>query len=83
MLLIDLSTSMRDEIDLIRETAAHFLDVISEMDSVALVTFSTDVVVVSTLTKHREELRDSIQSIMAPAGGTAFFDRLGLPWWKP
>jgi len=78
VLLIDLSTSMRDEIDLIKETAAHFLNVIGALDSVALVTFSTDVIVVSTLTKDREELGDSIQSIMAPVGGTAFYDALGF-----
>ena len=78
VLLIDLSTSMRDEIDLIRETAAHFLNVITALDSVAVVTFSTDVIVVSTLTNHHEEVRDSIQSMIAPVGGTAFYDALGF-----
>jgi VWFA-related protein len=78
VLLIDLSTSMRDEIDLIKETAAHFLNVISALDSVALVTFSTDVVVVSTLTKDHEELRESIQSMTSRVGGTAFYDALGF-----
>jgi VWFA-related protein len=78
VLLIDLSGSMREEIDLIKDTAAQFLNVISAIDSIALVTFSTDVIVVSSLTKDREELRDSIQSMMAPAGGTAFYDALGF-----
>lgn len=77
VLLIDLSGSMRDEIDLIRETAIHFLEVISSLDSVAIVTFTTDVVVVSHLSKDRDDLRDSIDFMMAPAGGTAFYDALG------
>src|SRR6266404_2251445 len=77
VLLIDLSGSMRDEIDLIRETATHFLEVISSLDSVAVVTFTTDVVVVSHLTKDRDDLRDSIDFMLAPAGGTAFYDALG------
>jgi VWFA-related protein len=77
VLLIDLSGSMSNEVDLIRETALHFLEVISSLDSVAVVTFTTDVVVVSHLTKDRDELRDSIDFMLSPAGGTAFYDALG------
>lgn len=77
VLLIDLSGSMKDEIDIIKETAMHFLDVISSMDSVAMVTFSTDVVVVSQLTRDRDDLRDSIDYMLPPVGGTAFYDALG------
>ena len=77
VLLIDLSGSMREEIDLIRETALHFLEIISSLDSVAVVIFTTDVVVVSNLTKDRDDLRDSIDFMLAPAGGTSFYDALG------
>lgn len=77
VLLIDLSGSMKDEIELIKETALHFLDVISAQDSVAVVTFTTDVTVVSQLTKDRDDLRESIEYMLAPAGGTAFYDALG------
>jgi VWFA-related protein len=77
VLLIDLSGSMSDEVDLIRETALHFLEVISSLDSVAVVTFTTDVVVVSRLTRDRDDLRDSIDFMLSPAGGTAFYDALG------
>jgi VWFA-related protein len=77
-LLIDLSGSMRDEIDIIKETAMHFLDIISSTDSVAMVTFSTDVVVVSQLTRDRDDLRDSIDYMLPPVGGTAFYDALGF-----
>ena len=77
VLLIDLSGSMKDEIDLIKSTALHFLDVISIQDSVAVVTFTTDVTVVSHLTKDREDLKESIEWMLAPAGGTSFYDALG------
>ena len=78
VLLIDLSGSMKDEIELIKETAIHFLDVISAQDSVAVVTFTTDVTVVSQLTRDREDLRESINWMLAPAGGTSFYDALGF-----
>lgn len=77
VLLIDLSGSVREKIDLIRDTALHFLDVISPQDSVAIVTFTTDVTVVSHLTKDRDDLRDSVDFMLPPAGGTAFYDALG------
>jgi VWFA-related protein len=78
ILLIDLSGSMREQIDLIIETAHHFLDVAGAQDSVAVVTFTTDVTVVSHLTKDREELREDISDMLTPAGGTSFYDALGF-----
>ena len=78
VLLIDLSGSMRGEEELVRETALQLLEVISTLDSVAVVTFTTDVVVASHLTKDRDELRDSIELMLAPAGGTAFYDAVGF-----
>jgi len=83
VLLIDLSGSMKDEIELIKETAIHFLDVISAQDSVAVVTFTTDVTVVSQLTRDREDLRESINWMLAPAGGTSFYDALGFALVEP
>jgi VWFA-related protein len=77
VLLIDLSGSMKNEIELIKETAIHFLDVIGAQDSVAVVTFTTDVTVISHLTKDRDDLRESIDWMLAPAGGTDFYDALG------
>jgi VWFA-related protein len=77
VLLIDLSGSVRERIDLIRDTALHFLDVISPQDSVAIVTFTTDVTIISHLTKDRDDLRDRVDFMLPPAGGTAFYDALG------
>jgi VWFA-related protein len=68
---------MRDEIELIKSTAIHFLDVIGPRDNVAVITFTTDVTVVSQLTKDRADLRESIDYMLAPNGGTAFYDALG------
>jgi VWFA-related protein len=76
VLLLDLSGSMREEIDLIKETANHFLDIVSPQDSIAVVTFSTDVTVVSRLTRDRDDLRESIELMLPPTGGTAFYDAL-------
>ena len=77
VLLLDLSGSMKDEIELIKATAIHFLDVIRPQDNVAVITFTTDVTAVSHLTKDRDDLRESIDYMLAPAGGTAFYDALG------
>ena len=77
VLLLDLSGSMKDEIELIKETAIHFIDIIAAQDNVAVVTFTTDVTVVSHLTKDRDDLRESIDWMLVPSGGTAFYDALG------
>jgi VWFA-related protein len=77
VLLIDLSGSVKDKIDLIKEAALHFLEFISPQDSVAVITFTTDVNVVSHLTNDREKLRERIRKLERPEGGTAFYDALG------
>jgi len=77
VLLIDLSGSMKDEIELIKETAIHFLHVIGPQDNVAVINFATDVTVVSHLTRDREDLRENIEYMLPPSGGTAFYDALG------
>jgi VWFA-related protein len=77
VLLLDLSGSVREKIDLIKEAALHFLDIINPQDKVAVFTFTTDVQTVSSLTDDREKLRDRIRNLQLPAGGTAFYDALG------
>jgi VWFA-related protein len=76
VLLIDLSGSMRDEIELIKQTAIHFLDAISAQDNVAVITFTTDVTVVSHLTKDRDDLRERHRVTLAPSAGLPY-DALG------
>ena len=77
VLLLDLSGSVRDKIDLIRNTALQFLDVIRPEDNIAVITFTTDVTVVSHLTKDRDDLRESLEYMLTPPSGTAFYDALG------
>ena len=77
VLLIDLSGSVKQKAGLIKEAALHFVDLIGPNDSVAVITFTTDVNVVSHLTKDRERLRQSIRDLQTPVGGTAFYDSLG------
>lgn len=77
VLLIDMSGSMRGKIKLIKEAALHFLEVIGPQDNLAVITFTTDVTVVSHLTNNREQLRESIRNLQPPVGGTAFYDALG------
>ena len=77
VLLLDLSGSVKSQISLIKDAAIHFLDVIGPEDRVAVVTFTSDVTVVSPLTKDRDALREQIRSLRTPSGGTAFYDALG------
>lgn len=78
VLLIDLSGSMKDEIELIKATAIHFLDITGANDTVAVVTFSNDVTVVSQLSKDRDDLKESVDWMLPPAGATSFYDALGF-----
>jgi VWFA-related protein len=77
VLLIDLSGSVRQQIDLIKEAALHFLDLINPQDKVAVITFTTDVQVISPLTNDRDKLRERIRGLQLPNGGTSFYDALG------
>lgn len=77
VLLMDMSGSVRQKIDLIKDAALHFLDTIGPEDRVAVVTFTTDVQIVSHLTNDRERLRERIRNLKPPVGGTSFYDALG------
>ena len=77
VLLMDMSGSVRNKLDLIKEAALHFLDVIGPEDRVAVVTFTTDVQVVSPLTGDRDALRERVRELKPPSGGTSFYDALG------
>ena len=77
VLLMDLSGSVEEKLGLIKEAALHFLDVIGPEDRVAVVTFATDVQVVSPLTGDREALRRQIRALQTPTGATSVYDALG------
>src|SRR5438045_2603935 len=76
VLLLDLSGSTADKIGLIRKSSKRFVDAARPVDRVAIVTFTADVEVVSTLTSDHEGLSKSIDKIDKPQGGTNFWDAL-------
>ncbi len=76
VLLLDLSGSTADKIGLIRKSAKRFVDAARPADRIAIVPFTPDIQVVSTLTSDHEALRKSIADIERPTGGTNFWDAL-------
>ncbi|HEY8186274.1 MAG TPA: VWA domain-containing protein [Pyrinomonadaceae bacterium] len=76
VLLLDLSGSTRDKLKLIRKSAKRFVDETRPMDRVSVVTFTDMVQLVCPLTQDRQRLRQSIDDIENPVGGTKFWDSL-------
>jgi len=76
VLLLDLSGSTADKIDLIRKSAKRFVDAARPEDRIAIVTFTADMQLVSPLTLDRKALKNSIDNIEKPTGGTNFWDAL-------
>jgi Ca-activated chloride channel homolog len=76
VLLLDLSGSTSQKIKLIRRSAKRFVEATRPIDRVAVVTFTNVPVVASDLTADREQLKDAIEHIKKPAGGTNFWDSL-------
>ena len=74
VLLVDLSGSTADKIDLIRKSSRHFVDAARPGDRIAILTFSTEVRAVSMLTNDREALKRGIGLIEKPHGGTNLWD---------
>jgi Ca-activated chloride channel family protein len=76
VLLLDLSGSSRDKLKLIRNSAKRFVESTRPMDRVAILTFTDFPQVVSPLTWDRGLLKDAIEEIEQPLGGTNFWDSL-------
>ena len=76
VLLLDLSGSTSNKIGLIRKSSKRFVDAARSGDRVAIVTFSSEVKVVSTLNPDHEVLKEKIDNIERPGGGTNFWDAL-------
>ncbi len=74
VLLIDLSGSVKEKIKLIQRSAWRFVQATRPEDKVAIVTFTSSTRLVSPLTSDRELLRQRIESIRNPEGGTNFYD---------
>jgi VWFA-related protein len=78
VLVLDLSGSIKDKLDVVKAAALRFIEVIGPQDKVAVLTFTHEVRVVSQLTANRDMLRKRIKEIERPEGGTAFYDAM---WW--
>ncbi len=76
VLLLDLSASTNDKLKLIRKSAKRFVDATRPMDRVSIVAFTDVSRIICPLTQDRRLLRDSIDDIEKPVGGTKFWDSL-------
>ena len=74
VLLIDLSGSTRDVVNLIRGAARRFIDAARTSDRIAIITFAGRATVVSPLTLDREVLRQRVNDIDTLAGDTKLYD---------
>ncbi|HEV7903885.1 MAG TPA: VWA domain-containing protein [Pyrinomonadaceae bacterium] len=76
VLLLDLSGSTADKLDLVRKSAQRFVEAARPVDRIGVVTFTNVAHVVSPLTADRAELIKQIKKIKKPQGGTNFWDAL-------
>ena len=76
ILLLDLSGSSAKKIDLIRKSSKRFVDAARPSDRIAIFTFAADIQVVSKLSSDHAALKQSIDDIAPPGGGTNFWDAL-------
>lgn len=76
VLLLDLSGSTADKLGLVKKSAKRFVEAARSNDRIAVVTFTADVAVVSSLTSDHETLNGSIDAIKKTGGGTNFWDAL-------
>jgi VWFA-related protein len=88
LLLLDLSGSARDEIDLIKQAARRFLAELRTDDRVGVIIFSGEVELIADFTEPRADVEAAIQGVATPSAedgfkfhektGTAFYDALFL-----
>lgn len=83
VLLLDLSGSTADKLNLVRRSAAQFVEAARPTDRIGIVTFTATTQLVSPLTSDRAQLLASIKRIARPAGGTKFWDALRCLLEKP
>ncbi|HJQ25884.1 MAG TPA: VWA domain-containing protein [Blastocatellia bacterium] len=76
VLVLDLSGSIKDKLEVVKSAALKFLDVLDANDKVAVVTFTDEIRVISQLTSNRDELRRRIKAITESTGGTAFYEAM-------
>ena len=78
VLLIDLSGSTANVVQLIKTAASHFVDAARPFDRIGVITFAGDQAVVSPLTTDRATLHQRINEIRRPDGSTKLYDSLAF-----
>ena len=76
VLLIDLSGSTADKLDLIRKSSIRFVKAARPEDRIGIVTFTDVPLVISPPVSDRKLLVERIKMIEKPRGGTNFWDAL-------
>lgn len=76
VLLLDLSGSTRDKLDLIRKSARRFVEAARPVDRICIITFTNAPRVVAPFTTDHAELIKRIKKIEKPVGGTNFWDAM-------
>ncbi|HMF56867.1 MAG TPA: VWA domain-containing protein, partial [Pyrinomonadaceae bacterium] len=78
VLLIDLSGSSREVVNLIKGAALRFVNAARPNDRIAIITFANAPVIISGLTDDRAALRERINLIEQPKGSTKLYDSLAF-----
>jgi Ca-activated chloride channel family protein len=78
VLLIDLSGSTTNVVELIKGAALHFVEAARPFDRIAVITFAGGQVIVSPLTTDHGALRQRIHAIERPEGSTKLYDSLAF-----
>jgi VWFA-related protein len=77
VLLLDVSGSVENYVDFIRDAALSFVETMDKKDRISIVIFNDDVKVISRFTSDRGRLTESLESFDA-GGGTAYYDALAF-----
>lgn len=74
VILLDLSGSILDKIDVLRRAVLRFIETSKPQDRIAIVSFTRSVQVVCELTNDRQLIKQRLQYMTMPKGGTAFYE---------
>ena len=76
MLLLDLSSSARDKIKLIKTAASRFISLLPPGDRIGVAAFTRRYYLISDFTSNHALLKDRIEHTENLEGGTAFYDAM-------
>lgn len=75
VLAIDVSGSMRGDLETVRKAATGFIERLRQQDRVAVVEFSRDVSLLQDFTRDRKKAKEAVKRL-APGTATSFYDAL-------